>query len=71
VICQQGASTVSGLAPGQGRDDFLRTAAEMEKRLDDFKLSTEELAEKSRLQPEGFPDWSRKDFKSFCSSFLQ
>jgi SWI/SNF-related matrix-associated actin-dependent regulator of chromatin subfamily A member 5 len=40
----------------------------MEKRLDNFKLSDQEVAEKLRLHAEGFPDWLRKDFKAFCTS---
>ena len=50
-------------------EDNIKTAEDMEKSLvDDFKLSDEEVALKTRLQAEGFPDWSRKDFKAFCSS---
>jgi len=50
-------------------EETVKMAGEMEKRLvDDFKLSDEEHELKTRLQAEGFPDWSRKDFKAFCSS---
>lgn len=34
----------------------------------DFDLTAEEKIEKDKLVAEGFPDWSRKDFRSFCSS---
>ncbi|CAJ1909979.1 unnamed protein product [Cylindrotheca closterium] len=47
---------------------ILREAEEKEKGLGDFKLSEEEVKEKVRLQAEGFPDWSRKDFRAFCAS---
>jgi len=40
----------------------------MEKNLNEFNLTPEETTEKERLLAEGFPDWSKKDFKSFCSS---
>ena len=50
-------------------EESLKTAEEMEKGLvNGFKLSDEDLALKTRLQAEGFPDWSKKDFKAFCSS---
>ena len=54
--------------PSQSPEGLLKTAEEMELCLNDFKLSDEELAEKVTLQAEGFPDWSRKDFKAFCTS---
>jgi SWI/SNF-related matrix-associated actin-dependent regulator of chromatin subfamily A member 5 len=65
---QAAASGLIGAAPGQSKEELMKTADAMEKRLDDYKLSDEEQAEKAKLQAEGFPDWSRKDFKSFCSS---
>jgi SWI/SNF-related matrix-associated actin-dependent regulator of chromatin subfamily A member 5 len=66
---QQAASSgLVGAAPGQSKEEMMKTADAMEKRLDDFKLSDEDQAEKVKLQAEGFPDWSRKDFKSFTSS---
>jgi SWI/SNF-related matrix-associated actin-dependent regulator of chromatin subfamily A member 5 len=65
---QAAASGFAGAAPGQSNEDLIKTADAMEKRLDDFKLSDEEQADKAKLQAEGFPDWSRKDFKSFCTS---
>lgn len=55
-------------ADSPSRESILRQAKEMEERLSEFVLSDEERAEKSRLQAEGFPDWSRKDFKAFCTS---
>lgn len=58
----------SGCAPGQSREELLQRAALMEQELGDFKLSADEEVEKSRLLAEGFPDWSRKDFRAFCSS---
>jgi SWI/SNF-related matrix-associated actin-dependent regulator of chromatin subfamily A member 5 len=64
----QRSATFGQAAPAENQENLLKTAGEMEKRLDDFKLSDQEVAEKSRLQAEGFPDWSRKDFKAFCTS---
>ena len=65
---QNASAAVPPAAPGQQVEHLLKTAEEMEQALDDFKLSDKELEEKTRLQAEGFPDWSRKDFKAFCSS---
>lgn len=53
---------------GPSREDLLRMAVELEQKLNDFRLTDAELAEKNKLQAEGFPDWSRKDYKSFCVS---
>lgn len=47
---------------------MLNEAEEKEKALPTFTLSEEEVKEKTRLQAEGFPDWSRKDFRAFCAS---
>lgn len=47
---------------------LMNEADQLEKSLDDFRLSADETREKARLQAEGFPDWSRKDFKVFCTS---
>ena len=65
---QAATSAFPAAAPGQNQEGLLKTAEEMERRLDDFKLSDKDLAEKARLQAEGFPDWPRKDFKAFCST---
>jgi len=58
----------SDVGPGQSREDILKQAEEMERKLDEFNLTAEEQAEKEYLLAEGFPDWSKKDFKAFCSS---
>eukprot|EP00934_Nitzschia_sp_Nitz4_P004967 Nitzschia sp. Nitz4//scaffold58_size112336//101809//105310//NITZ4_004051-RA/size112336-snap-gene-0.160-mRNA-1//1//CDS//3329555043//4957//frame0 len=50
------------------RDNALQQAKDLEDGLSSFVLSDAEMGEKAKLQAEGFPDWSRKDFKSFCSS---
>ena len=55
-------------ADSASREVALRQAKELEESLSTFTLSDEERAEKARLQAEGFPDWSRKDFKAFCNS---
>lgn len=57
-----------GIPVEQTRDYMLKMADEMEAQLSQFELSKEQLAEKQELLAEGFPDWSRKDFKAFCSS---
>jgi len=54
---------------GESTEELNQKADDLEDRLDhDFKLSKEDQAEKDRLLAEGFPDWSRKDFKCFCST---
>lgn len=58
----------SGVGTGQSREELLKSAEDLEKQLDLLKLSPEEEEEKARLTAEGFPDWSRKDFKTFCAS---
>mmetsp|Transcript_1862 Transcript_1862/g.4211 ORF Transcript_1862/g.4211 Transcript_1862/m.4211 type:complete len:1089 (-) Transcript_1862:123-3389(-) len=47
---------------------IMKEAEERERALGNFRLSEEEVKEKTRLQAEGFPDWSRKDFRAFCAS---
>ena len=47
---------------------MLALADEMEAQLLQFRLSDEDQAEYKRLQEEGFPDWSRKDYKCFTTS---
>ena len=64
-------STSSSTAPGQSNEELLATAKQMEEALHEFKLSPEDEAEKAFLQNEGFPDWSRKDFKVFCTALEQ
>jgi SWI/SNF-related matrix-associated actin-dependent regulator of chromatin subfamily A member 5 len=58
----------SGVAQGQSREELLQFAKDAENNLDSFKLTDAEEQEKARLLSEGFPDWSRKDFKAFCTS---
>ena len=53
------AQTMSGQSPAE----MLALADQMEKQLEEFKLSEEDQAEKKRLLEAGFPDWSRKDYK--------
>lgn len=53
---------------GESKEELSQKAEELEKTIDQFALSPEEVAEKDQLLAEGFPDWSRKDFKAFCSS---
>lgn len=56
----------SGVAPGRSKEELLQLAERKENDLFLLSLSEEELEEKDNLYAEGFPDWSRKDFKSFC-----
>lgn len=50
------------------RENAIKQADDLEQNLGSFVLSDAEREEKTRLQAEGFPDWSRKDFKAFCTS---
>ena len=59
---------VDNTSVGHFREDYLRQASALVAQLDALKLSHEEEQEKSRLLADGFPDWSRKDFKSFCTA---
>jgi SWI/SNF-related matrix-associated actin-dependent regulator of chromatin subfamily A member 5 len=58
----------TGVAPGQSREGLQRLASELTLNLDTIKLSQEDEEEKQRLLSEGFPDWSRKEFKTFCTA---
>lgn len=58
----------SGVAPGRSREELFQQAEHRQKHLDDNQLSEAKVREKERIYAEGFPDWSRKDFKVFCSS---
>ncbi|CAB9526219.1 remodeling complex ATPase chain [Seminavis robusta] len=52
-----------GAAPGQSKEELTKLAGEMEQKLSEFKLPEEAEAERKKLMNDGFPDWSRKDFK--------
>ena len=58
----------SGVASGNSREELLKMAAELTASLDTMKLTDEEEADKARLLAEGFPDWSRKDYRNFCTA---
>lgn len=58
----------SGVAPGRSKEELLRLADNKEKDLFNFMLSDEEERERKQILSEGFPDWNRKDFKSFCTA---
>lgn len=58
----------AGASRGYSREELLALADQKEKELPFIKLSEAEEEEKRRLLSEGFPDWGRKDFKSFCSA---
>ena len=57
-----------GAAPGQSREELLKQAEDLERKLVEFELPKEIEEERTRLLAEGFPDWSKKDFKVFCAS---
>lgn len=65
---QTAPSFGSGVAAGNSREELQRKAAELTATLGEIKLSDEEEQEKARLLSEGFPDWSRKDFRTFCTA---
>lgn len=58
----------SGVAPGRSMEELIRQAEELENSVGELELTAEEEASKEALLAEGFPDWSRKDFKAFCTS---
>jgi len=55
-------------SPEHAREELLKQSNELEGKLGDFVLSPADEAEKKRLRQEGFPDWSKKDFKAFCTA---
>lgn len=58
----------TGVAPGRSREELLKVAEQMEEQLSQYKLSDADEEERAKLLAEGFPDWSRKDFKTFCAA---
>lgn len=56
------------LRMGSSREELNARADEIEKSLTEFELSQEEETEKKKLLSEGFADWTRKDFRIFCTS---
>ena len=61
----------SGVAAGRSREERLQQAERRENDLFLLALSEEETAEKENIYAEGFPDWSRKDFKAFCTALVR
>lgn len=53
---------------GSSREELEAKADQLQEALEVFELKPEEKAEKRKLLAEGFPDWSKKDFRSFCAS---
>ena len=59
----------NGVAAGRSQEELLRRAELMEQNLStQYELSDVEKQERENVYTEGFPDWSRKDFKAFCTS---
>jgi SWI/SNF-related matrix-associated actin-dependent regulator of chromatin subfamily A member 5 len=56
----------SGVATGHSREELQKLAADKMLALDSIKLSDEEEREKKKILAEGFVDWSRKDYRTFC-----
>jgi SWI/SNF-related matrix-associated actin-dependent regulator of chromatin subfamily A member 5 len=56
------------LKPGESREELTHQADELQKTLGNFELTAAEKSEKRKLLSEGFDDWSKKDFRSFCAS---
>jgi len=55
-------------APASTVGQMVEEVNKMESMLNQFALTAPEEAEKAELLSEGFADWSRKDFKCFCSA---
>jgi SWI/SNF-related matrix-associated actin-dependent regulator of chromatin subfamily A member 5 len=68
VKAEDAASVYQGAPSDQSKEYLSQCADEMEAQLSQFELTQEQRSEKDMLLAEGFPDWSRKDFKAFCSS---
>eukprot|EP00547_Thalassionema_nitzschioides_P003190 CAMPEP_0194214352 /NCGR_PEP_ID=MMETSP0156-20130528/15501_1 /TAXON_ID=33649 /ORGANISM="Thalassionema nitzschioides, Strain L26-B" /LENGTH=1063 /DNA_ID=CAMNT_0038942583 /DNA_START=94 /DNA_END=3285 /DNA_ORIENTATION=+ len=49
-------------------DEAMQLAQEMEQELTSLSLSLEDATERNKLLEEGFPDWSRKDYKAFTTA---
>jgi len=58
----------ANVAVGFSREELCVEVEKLEKTLKNYSVSEEEVAQKNKVLAEAFPDWSRKDFKSFCSS---
>jgi len=58
----------ANIAVGSSREELEKEVEKLEGTLKTICLSPDELKEKNKLLAEAFPDWSKKDFKSFCSS---
>lgn len=61
-------NTRTSVEPGQSCEELLQKATELESTLSEFEVNPEHIAEKESLLKNAFPDWSKKDFKCFCSS---
>ncbi len=55
-------------APPEAVGRMMEEVSEMEGMLDQFVLSSTEQSERAKLLSQGFADWSRKDFKAFCTA---
>ena len=53
---------------GESSEDMIEHAIKLESELHTYDFPEDMTKEKNELVAEGFPDWSKKDFKSFVSS---
>lgn len=54
--------------PGDTKEELLELALSIEQTLGNYELNAEEAAERDQLISAGFPEWTRKDFKSFTTA---
>lgn len=57
-----------GVAPGQSQEELLQQAETYEASLASYQLSEDDEKLKSELLAEGFPDWTPRNFRAFCSA---
>lgn len=55
-------------APTGQVSQMMEEVSKMEGMLNQFVLTPQEEAEKTKLLAEGFADWSRKDYRAFCNA---
>jgi SWI/SNF-related matrix-associated actin-dependent regulator of chromatin subfamily A member 5 len=58
----------SGVAAGRSKEELLSRVVQLERQLSQYEFTDAEKEERDDIYAEGFPDWSRKDFKAFCTS---
>ena len=61
-------NTRANVEPGHSCEELTQKASDLEATLSEFDVSPEHISEKESLLKNAFPDWSKKDFKCFCTS---